>query len=78
MATPQAAQAKRAYQGLDAVADGVFLARDLVNEPPNVLHPTEFSRRVKALSRSGLKIEVLGETEMRKQGFGALLGVGQG
>jgi leucyl aminopeptidase len=78
VATPDAARARRAYQGLDAVADGIFLARDLVNEPPNVLHPAEFARRVKALARSGLKVEVLGEAEMKKQGFGALLGVGQG
>ncbi len=64
--------------GLDAVADGVMLARDLVNEPPNILYPAEFARRARALSRLGLKIDVLGETEMKKQGFGALLGVGQG
>ncbi len=72
------AAAKRAYAGLSAVADGIFLARDLVNEPPNVLYPAEFARRVKALSKFGLKVEVLGEAEMHKQGFGALLGVGQG
>ena len=29
----------------DAVADGVLLARDLVNEPANVLYPEEFARR---------------------------------
>src|SRR6202012_2803687 len=56
----------------------IFLARDLVNEPPNILYPEEFARRVKALARSGLKVEVLGEAEMKKLGFGALLGVGQG
>ncbi|MGZ5928727.1 MAG: leucyl aminopeptidase [Rhizomicrobium sp.] len=78
LATPDVAAARRAWQGMDAVADGVTLARDLVNEPPNVLHPVEFARRVKALTKLGLKIEVLGEAEMRKQGFGALLGVGQG
>jgi leucyl aminopeptidase len=78
IATPDIAAAKRAYAGLDAVADGIFLARDLVNEPPNVLYPEEFARRVKALSKLGLKVEVLGEAEMKKQGFGALLGVGQG
>jgi len=78
VATADAAAARRIHRGLDAVADGVYLARDLVNEPPNVLHPVEFSRRVKALAKLGLKVEVLGEAEMRKQGFGALLGVGQG
>ena len=29
----------------EAVADGVVIARDLVNEPPNVLYPDEFARR---------------------------------
>src|SRR4051812_42573797 len=71
--------AKKAYAGLDAVADGIFLARDLVNEPPNILYPEEFARRAKAaLSKLGVKVEVLGEAEMKKRGFGALLGVGQG
>ena len=60
------------------MADGIFLARDLVNEPPNVLYPAEFARRAKALAKLGVKVEVLGEAEMKKQGFGALLGVGQG
>jgi leucyl aminopeptidase len=73
-----AGAARRAYAGLSAVADGIFLARDLVNEPPNILYPEEFARRVKGLTKSGLKVEVLGEAEMKKKGFGALLGVGQG
>jgi leucyl aminopeptidase len=77
--TPDVAAARRAYAGLDAVADGIFLARDLVNEPPNVLYPAEFARRAKArLTKLGVKVEILGEAEMKKQGFGALLGVGQG
>jgi leucyl aminopeptidase len=75
---PDVAAAKRAYVGLGAVGDGIFLARDLVNEPPNILYPAEFARRAKALAKLGVKVEVLGEAEMKKQGFGALLGVGQG
>jgi len=78
IATADVAAAKRAYQALEAVADGVTLARDLVNEPPNVLYPAEFARRTKALTKLGVKVEVLGEAEMKRQGFGALLGVGQG
>jgi leucyl aminopeptidase len=77
--TPDVAAAKKAHAGLAAVADGIFLARDLVNEPPNVLYPVEFARRAKAaLSKLGVKVEVLGEAQMKKLGFGALLGVGQG
>ncbi len=70
--------AKRAWRSCEAVADSVFLARDLVNEPPNVLSPVEFARRAKALTKLGLKVEVLGEVQMKKLGMGALLGVGQG
>ncbi|HKY17965.1 MAG TPA: M17 family peptidase N-terminal domain-containing protein, partial [Rhizomicrobium sp.] len=77
--TPDPAAAKKAHAGLAAVADGIFLARDLVNEPPNILYPAEFARRAKVtLSKLGVKVEILGEAEMKKRGFGALLGVGQG
>ena len=77
--TPDVTAAKKAHAGLAAVAEGIFFARDLVNEPPNFLYPAEFARRAKAqLSKLGVKVEILGEAEMKKQGFGALLGVGQG
>lgn len=77
--TADVGAAKKAHAGLAAVADGIFLARDLVNEPPNVLYPAEFARRARAqLSKLGVKVEILGEAEMKKEGFGALLGVGQG
>ncbi len=76
--TPDAAAAKRRWVPLEAVAEGVFLARDLVNEPPNVLSPQEFARRIRALGKLGVKVEVLGEAAMKKLGMGALLGVGQG
>jgi leucyl aminopeptidase len=76
--TSDAAAARKDWARLEAVADGVFLARDLVNEPPNVLSPVEFARRAKALAKTGLKVEVLGEAAMKKLGMGALLGVGQG
>ena len=78
VATDDPAGARRAFASFDAVASGIGLARDLVNEPPNVLSPEEFARRAKSLSSLGLKVEVLGEAEMRKLGMGALLGVGQG
>jgi leucyl aminopeptidase len=78
VATADSAGAKREFASLQAVADGVFLARDLVNEPPNVLSPEEFARRAKALAKAGLRVRVLGEAEMEKLGMGLLLGVGQG
>ncbi len=72
------AAARRAYVDRAAVADGVVLARDLVNEPPNVLFPDSFARRATALRRVGVAVEVLDVRKMRQLGMGALLAVGQG
>lgn len=70
--------AQTAYKSFSAIADGVELARDLVSEPANVLYPEEFAKRVKALEKIGLEVEILGEKELAKLGFRTLLGVGQG
>jgi leucyl aminopeptidase len=75
-ADAQAAEA--AFQSMDAVADAVVFARDLVSEPANVLYPEEFARRVKALETLGLEVEILGEAEMEALGMRTLLAVGQG
>ena len=48
---------------------GVFLSRDLVSEPPNVLNPAEMAERCRKLTELGLKVEVLGPKEMGKLGF---------
>ncbi len=76
--TKDVAGARKLWREFAAVAEGIYLARDLVNEPPNVLYPAEFARRTKKLSALGLKVEVLGAAQMKKLGFGALLGVAQG
>src|SRR5438270_9048855 len=72
------AGAKRAWTTREAIADGVVMARDLVNEPPNVLFPIEFARRASSLRKLGVGIDVLDVKAMTKLGMGALLGVGQG
>ncbi len=63
---------------LDAIKEGVFLTRDLVSEPGNILHPDEYAKRVSALKKFGLKISVYDKRKLKKMGCGALLGVGQG
>lgn len=73
-----AAAARRAYKPLEKIAEGVFFTRDLVSEPPNVLYPETFAKEVKALTKLGVKVEILGEKQMAKLGMGSLLGVGQG
>jgi len=73
-----ATAAKTRYGDLDPVIDGVFLTRDLVSEPANVLYPDSFAERCRELESLGVEVKVLGEKEMKKLGMGSLLGVGQG
>ncbi len=70
--------ARRAHTHGEPVAEGVELARDLVNEPPNVLFPESFAARAQELEKLGVDVEVLDDKAMAKLGMGALLAVGQG
>lgn len=75
-AVPDAA--RQAYGDLDKIADGVFLARDLVSEPANSLNPEAFAKACLELKVLGVKVEVFDEKKMRALGMGSLLGVAQG
>lgn len=72
------AKTKKAFETYDAIRAGVHLARDLVNEPANILVPIEFANRAKELTKAGVVVEILSPTQMKKLGMGALLGVAQG
>lgn len=76
VADPQGAQA--AFESLEALGEGVRMARDLVNEPTNVLNTVEYAARIEALASTGLEIEILDENRMRELKMFALLGVNQG
>ena len=79
VATDDVAAARKAYENYyGPVGDGIVFARDLVNEPPNVIYPENYADRLKKLKEIGLKVEVLGEARMEKLGMNALLGVGRG
>ncbi len=75
-ANPDAAT--EAFKERAALARGVALARDLVNEPANTLGPVEFAERLKALKIPGLDVEILDEHQLADLKMGALLGVAQG
>ena len=61
-----------------AIKEGTFYTRDLVSEPGNILHPDEYARRLKSLTKDGLKVTVYDEKKLKKLGMNTLLGVGQG
>ncbi|MFT3972861.1 MAG: leucyl aminopeptidase [Amaricoccus sp.] len=73
---PDAATAD--YAPFAAQAEGVFLTRDLVSEPANVLTTSEFAARLEALREIGVEVEVLDEPELERLGMRTLLAVGQG
>jgi leucyl aminopeptidase len=76
--TRDAAGAGRGFAQFEAVAEGVFLTRDLVSEPANIIYPETLARAARSLEKVGVEVEVLDEKQMKKLGMGALLGVGQG
>jgi leucyl aminopeptidase len=62
-----------------AIGESINFTRDLANEPPNILHPTEMARRAQEMAKEvGLKCEVLDEARMEKLGMGSLLSVSLG
>jgi leucyl aminopeptidase len=78
LAVGDVADARKAFVPDGHIVDGVIMARELVNEPPNILYPVEFARRAAQLRKLGVDVEILDVKAMTKLGMGALLGVSQG
>jgi len=70
--------AERLFQRHQAVAQGVWLTRDLVSEPANVMTPANLAEQCLGLSALGLDVEVLEPPRLRELGMNALLGVAMG
>lgn len=77
--SPDHAKAKDQFAPLEALAKGVFLTRDVVTLPPNLLYPLSYAKRIKdELTPLGVEVEILDLATITKMGMGALVGVGQG
>lgn len=62
-----------------AIGESMNFTRDLANEPPNILTPTEMAKRAQAMAKEfGLKCEILDEAQMIKMGMGSLMSVSIG
>jgi leucyl aminopeptidase len=73
------AECKKLFTPLEQISHGVFLARDVVTEPPNELYPASYAKRIKSeFAKLGADVSILNEKQLTKLGMGALLGVGQG
>ncbi len=77
-------EAKSISHRATVVGEYTSLVRNLVNTPPSHLHPVSFVEAFKKAvasaggEKSGLKISVLNEKQLKAQGFGGIVGVGQG
>jgi leucyl aminopeptidase len=76
-----AAEARGLYEQRGrALIDAMVFARDLSNEPANVIYPESFVQRTRAAFAGvqGVSIQVLDERQMERLGMGSILSVGQG
>ncbi len=74
-----ARSARQSVDRAETIAEAVNYARDLVNEPPNVLTPAELAMRVQAMAQEvGLDVEIWDEAQIKQAGMGAFYGVAQG
>ncbi len=78
------ADAKASVTRAAIVAKYTYLVRDLINTPPSHLTPDSFTKKLSATvkaaggAKAGLKIQIWDEKQLKAQGFGGIVGVGQG
>ena len=73
------AAVKRALVRAEIIARHTATVRDLINTPPSHLTPDSFCNRMKKIATPlGLKVEILNESALKSQGYGGIIGVGQG
>lgn len=70
--------ALRALDKAQILADSVILARDLVNEPANILGTEECVAHIQNLAEFGVEVEILDKEALEREGLRALLAVAQG
>ena len=76
--TEQNENFSKMFEEIKNLAQGVFRARDLVWQPPNILYPSTFADECKKPKKIGLKVNVYNEQQLDKMGMSALLAVGRG
>ena len=70
---------RKAIRQAEIVVDAVSWARDLVNTPAGDLPPAQLAHEAQAMAKAeGLACKVWTEAELKKRGFGGILGVGKG
>ncbi len=78
LVTADRAATQKIVADAEALATGICFARDQVNEPPSTLWPDAFAKRLSALKKHGIAVEIYDEAALRKMGAGGILAVAQG
>jgi leucyl aminopeptidase len=77
--TGDVAAAKRAVEKGQVLAETVYLVRDLINGPSNFVTPTYLANQARAIARQHrLKCQVIPFAQLKRLGFGGIVGVAQG
>ena len=72
-------EATRAVKKAEVLADGVSLARDLINGPSNLVTPTYLANQARAVAKQfRLTCTVMPFAQLKRRGFGGIVGVAQG
>ncbi len=72
-------EVKRAIERGRIIAEATNFAREVINEPANVMTSAELARRAEEVAKDyGLELDVLDEARMKDLGMGSLMGVAQG
>jgi leucyl aminopeptidase len=75
----KAADLKNGLKRGEIIGESMNFTRDLANEPPNILTPTEMAKRAQKMAKeTGLKCQILDEAQMTKMGMGSLMSVSIG
>ncbi|XNZ01303.1 leucyl aminopeptidase [Micrococcus luteus] len=75
----EVADAEAVLERAGHIADAVCATRDLINTPPSHLYPETFAETVRGdLAGSDVSIKVWDDEQLLAEGFGGIMGVGQG
>ncbi|MCS6873322.1 MAG: leucyl aminopeptidase [Pyrinomonadaceae bacterium] len=78
----EGANKKRIEEGIErgkVIGESINFTRELANEPPNILTPTEMAKRAEVMAKAvGLKCEILDKEDMQRLGMGSFLSVAAG
>jgi leucyl aminopeptidase len=78
LVTAQRAPTQKIVADAEALATGIYFARDQVNEPPSTLYPDAFAKRLLEFKKHGIAVDVYDEGALRKMGAGGILAVARG